>query len=142
MRLADAHLLRAEARLKTGNIDGAVEDINKVRVRSAVKVGDRILNREVTQEMIDAMPMPPAEAIKITAADVDLDFILDERARELIGEAHRWMDLTRTNKLVERVRLYNPQAADNIQDFHTVRPIPQDQIDRTVGGYPQNPGYQ
>ena len=52
------------------------------------------------------------------------------------------MDLTRTGKLVERVRLHNPVAGPNIQDYHVVRPIPQDQIDRTLGGYPQNTGYQ
>lgn len=134
MRLAEAYLLRAEARLKQGNAEGAAADINVVRARGAVKPGDRILNRIATNDGTAAM--------QITAGDVTLDFILDERARELIGEGHRWMDLTRTNKLVERVRLYNPEAADNIQDFHTVRPIPQNQIDRTQGGYPQNTGYQ
>ena len=121
MRLAEAYLLRAEARLQQGNTQGAAEDINMVRRRGAV---------------------PGMEAaMEITAADVDIDFILDERARELIGEGHRWWDLVRTNKLVERVRLHNPAAAPNIQEFHVFRPIPQDQIDRTLGGYPQNPGY-
>lgn len=134
MRLADTYLLRAEARLKQGDTDGAAEDINVVRRRAAVKPGDRIMNMVASEDK--------SAEIEISASDVDLDFILDERARELVGEGHRWMDLTRTNKLVERVRLYNPEAASNIQDFHTVRPIPQDQIDRTVGGYPQNPGYQ
>ena len=121
MRLADAHLLRAEARLKQGDVTGASEDINVVRTRAAV---------------------PGQEAaMQITAGVVDLDFLLDERARELIGEHARWWDLTRTGKLVERVRLHNPQAAGNIQDYHNLRPIGQDQIDRTLGGYPQNPGY-
>lgn len=122
MRLGDAYLLRAEARLKQNNAAGAADDINVIRERGA---------------------WPGQEAaMMITAADVDLDFILDERARELIGEGHRWWDLVRTNKLVERVRLHNEQAAPNIQDFHVLRPIPQDQIDRTLGGYGQNPGYQ
>jgi len=75
----------------------------------------------------------------ITAGDIDL--ILDDRAKELVGECHRWNDLVRIGKLVERVRLYNDDAAPNIQDYHTLRPIPQDQIDRTSGGYAQNPGY-
>lgn len=120
-RLADAYLLRAEARLQQGNTQGAADDINVVRRRAA---------------------WPGQEAaMEITAADVDLDFLLVERARELVGEGHRWFDLTRTGKLVELVRLHNPEAADNIQDFHIVRPVPQDQIDRTLGGYPQNPGY-
>lgn len=121
MRLGEAYLLRAEARLQQGNMQGAADDINVIRMRGA---------------------WPGQEAsMEISASDVDIDFILDERARELIGEGHRWMDLTRTNKLVERVRLHNPVAGPNIQDFHVVRPIPQDQIDRTRGGYPQNPGY-
>ena len=38
-------------------------------------------------------------------------------------------------------RCYSGDAKDNIQSHHVVRPIPQTQIDRTVGGYPQNPGY-
>lgn len=122
MRLGDAYLLRAEARLAQGDAQGAADDINVIRRRGA---------------------WPGQEdANMITADVVDLDFILDERGRELIGEAHRWMDLTRTKKLVERVRLHNPIAAPNIQDFHVVRPIPQDQLDRTLNPYPQNPGYQ
>ncbi|MFX0555421.1 RagB/SusD family nutrient uptake outer membrane protein [Maribacter sp. CXY002] len=121
MRLADAYLLRAEARLQQNNAAGAAEDINIVRLRAVV---------------------PGQEgASQITAGDVDLDFLLDERARELVGEGHRWLDLARTGKLVERTRLHNPQASPNIQDYHRVRPIPQNQIDRTLGGYPQNPGY-
>ncbi|MFH6601882.1 RagB/SusD family nutrient uptake outer membrane protein [Maribacter algicola] len=121
MRLGDAYLLRAEARLAQNNTTGAAEDINVIRMRAAV---------------------PGQEAAsQITAADVDLDFLLDERARELVGEGHRWWDLVRTGTLVERVRAHNPQGAPNIQDYHTVRPIPQNQIDRTLGGYPQNPGY-
>jgi len=121
MRLGDAYLLRAEARLAQNNPSGAAEDINVIRMRAAV---------------------PGQEAAtQITPADVTLDFLLDERARELVGEGHRWWDLARTGTLVARTRLHNPGAAPNIQDYHTVRPIPQNQIDRTLGGYPQNPGY-
>ncbi len=121
MRLADAYLLRAESRLLQNNTAGAADDINVVRTRAAV---------------------PGQEtAMQITAGDVNMDFLLDERARELFGEHARWWDLTRTGKLVERVRLHNIEGGPNIQDFHVLRPIGQDQIDRTVGGYPQNPGY-
>eukprot|EP01089_Gocevia_fonbrunei_P013728 TRINITY_DN357_c0_g1_i6.p1 TRINITY_DN357_c0_g1~~TRINITY_DN357_c0_g1_i6.p1 ORF type:complete len:175 (-),score=32.69 TRINITY_DN357_c0_g1_i6:57-581(-) len=121
MRLGDAYLLRAEARLQQSDPSGAAQDINVVRMRAAVP------GQEV--------------ASQITASDVDLDFLLDERARELTGEGWRWWDLARTGKLVERTRMHNPGAAPNIQDYHVVRPIPQEQIDRTLGGYPQNPGY-
>ncbi|MBC9794985.1 RagB/SusD family nutrient uptake outer membrane protein [Sinomicrobium weinanense] len=121
MRLADAYLLRAEARLQQNNTAGAAEDVNTVR-RRAAKGG-------METEM------------EVTATRVNLDFILDERARELYGEGYRWWDLVRTGKLVERVRLYNPAGAVNIKDYHVLRPIPQDQIDRTLNEYPQNPGY-
>ncbi|HEX5172137.1 MAG TPA: RagB/SusD family nutrient uptake outer membrane protein [Cyclobacteriaceae bacterium] len=121
MRLADALLLRAEARFKNGNNDGAAEDINVVRTRAA-------------------KPGKVAE-MQITAADINIDRILLERALELDAEQCRWFDLTRTGKLVEYVTLYNPLGAPNIQDYHVHRPIPQLQIDRTLGGYPQNCGY-
>jgi hypothetical protein len=121
MRLADTYLLRAEARFNQANTTGAADDINVVRERAA---------------------WPGKEAdIMITAGDVDMDYILEERARELDAEQCRWYDLTRTGTLVERVRLYNPEGAEDIQDFHIHRPIPQTQIDRTLGGYPQNCGY-
>ena len=121
MRLGDAYLLRAEARLQQGDTDGAAEDINVIRMRGAVD-GEE-------------------EAMMIEAADVNLAFLLDERGRELLGEGHRWFDLTRTMTLVDRVRMYNEEGGPNIQEYHVVRPIPQNQIDRTLGGYPQNTGY-
>ena len=121
MRLADAYLLRAEARLQQNNNVGAADDINVIRRRAAVD----------GQE--DAMVITPAEAT--------LDFLLDERARELDGEGHRWFTLTRTGTLVDRVRQHNLEGGPFIQDYHTIRPIPLQQIDRTEGGYPQNPGY-
>lgn len=126
MRLADAYLMRAEARFMQNNLDGAAADINVVRERAA-------------------WPGKEAEMM-ISASDVTIDYILDERARELDGEMHRWFDLARVkingvSKLIERVKLHNPQAAPNIQDHHIFRPIPQNQIDRTLGGYGQNCGY-
>ena len=121
MRLADALLLRAEARLKKNDLSGAAADINVVRTRAA-KPGH-------------------VAAMQITSADVTLDRILVERALELDGEQMRWFDLARTGKLVELVKANNPLAAPNIQDYHIHRPIPQAQIDRTLGGYPQNCGY-
>ena len=121
MRLADARLLRAEARFKNNNNAGAADDINVVRTRAA-KPGK-------------------IAAMQITPGDVNIDFILKERALEMDVEQARWFDLVRTGKLVEYVKAYNSFGAGNIQSFHVRRPIPQAQIDRTVGGYPQNCGY-
>jgi len=121
MRLADAYLIRAESRLKQGNTAGAAEDINLIRTRGAWD------GKEADMQ--------------ITAAQVDIDMILEERARELVGEGHRWYDLTRTGTLVDRVRAHNSDASAFIQSHNIVRPIPLSQIDRTQGGYAQNPGY-
>ena len=131
-RLADTYLLAAEALLMDGKSEEAVGYVNTVR-RRAARTG-------ATAVITDANK----KAMEIKASDLTLDFILDERSRELSGEYMRWFDLKRTNKLIERARKYNPQAKANIQEFHMLRPIPQTQIDRTDGGasaFPQNPGY-
>ncbi len=121
MRITELYFVAAEAHLQLGNVDEATQLLNTIRRRGA------------WPGMEDQM--------EVTSADVDLDFLLDEKAREMVGECHRWFDLARTGKLVERVRLHNPDAASNIQDFHVLRPIPQEQIDKTTSDYPQNPGY-
>ncbi|WP_143092931.1 RagB/SusD family nutrient uptake outer membrane protein, partial [Arsenicibacter rosenii] len=111
------------AQLNLGRKDSAAYYVNQVRTRAAVT------GRQ--------------SAMQVSAADITLDFILDERARELAGEQYRWFDLKRTNKLLERVRKYNPDAGKYVQDFHLLRPIPQSEIDAvtTKGTFTQNPGY-
>ena len=82
--------------------------------------------------------------MEITAANLNTEFIIEERERELIAEQMRWFDLKRWGILVERVQKYNPQGAPNIKPFHALRPIPQVQIDRVTGNassFAQNSGY-
>lgn len=123
IRLAEMYLIAAEAQLNLGNRAGAAESINVLRERAAI-------------------PGHEAEMM-VTPGDITLDFILDERARELAGEQLRWFDLKRTGKLVERVRQHNPDASANIQDFHVLRPIPQRQLDAVSNKdeFTQNTGY-
>ena len=124
-RLAETYLIAAEALLQDGRPGEAVEYVNAVRRRAA------------WPGMEDQM--------EVTAGDLNIDFILDERGREFYGEQKRWFDLKRTGKLVERVKLYNKgfssTASDNIQDHHMLRPIPASQRELSTAEYPQNPGY-
>jgi len=119
-RLADTYLMLAEAQFKLGKQAEAVAAINMVRVRAAAA--------------------GKTEQMKVTS--VDMNLIMEERARELAGEQTRWMDLKRWNNLVERVKLYNTDGAVGVSDKHYVRPIPQKQVDLSEnGGFPQNAGY-
>ncbi|CAG4999310.1 hypothetical protein DYBT9275_02199 [Dyadobacter sp. CECT 9275] len=123
-RLAETYLMLAEAQLLMGKKTEATTALNAVRRRAA---------------------WPGKEAaMEIKEADMTMEMVMEERGRELLGEQTRWMDLKRWGNLVEKVKLYNPQAAPNVAAKHLVRPIPQTQIDRTDGGsasFPQNPGY-
>lgn len=124
IRLAEVYLIAAEAQMKLGNLQAAADYINVLRTRAA-KSGK-------------------AAAMQVTPAQVTLDFVLDERAREFAGEQMRWFDLKRTGKLLERIRAYAPDNAVNLQDYHVLRPIPQTQLDAVTNKseFSQNPGYQ
>lgn len=116
LRLAETYLLRAEAYLGKGEMGNAAADINMVRERSS--------------------------ANPVTAGEVTIDYILDERARELSLEETRRITLHRTGKLVERVRLYNDLNTDDILDHHNLWPIPAREIEANINGnLEQNPGY-
>ncbi|WP_373511202.1 RagB/SusD family nutrient uptake outer membrane protein [Persicitalea sp.] len=123
-RLADTYLMLSEALLNSGDKAGAVAAINMVRRRAAWPGKEK--------------------AMEVTEAQMNMELIYEERARELYGEMQRWFDLKRWGILIERVKLYNAQAAPNIAPMHLFRPIPQNQLDRVEGGeasFAQNPGY-
>lgn len=110
IRLSEMYLIAAEVEMMRGNNAGAADYINVIRTRAA-------------------KPGKEAE-MQVSAGDIDIDFILAERAREFCGEGLRWFDLKRTGKLVEYVREYNKGgAAENIQNYHIVRPVPSEELD-------------
>lgn len=134
-KLGETYLLAAEAAMQLGNTNAAMDLINVLKRRAAARPG-------LTSSEIDAR----YNAIRINSpSQVTLDFILDERTRELCGESTRWPDLAIRSKLIERVRLYNTDAAANITpNKHELRPIPREQLDRIIDenkAQYQNPGY-
>lgn len=55
-----------------------------------------------------------------------INFIMNERTRELLGEWNRWDELSRTGLLIRRAKAFNNLAAGNITaNKHELRPIPQ-----------------
>lgn len=121
IRMGDTYLLASEAHLGAGSTTKALGRLNDIRRRASVDSGSRS---------------------QMEMSTVDIDIILDERARELLGEHDRWFDLKRTGKLIERAMQYNPYVKkyDNLNAIHLVRPIPQDERNK-VEGLGQNEGY-
>jgi starch-binding outer membrane protein, SusD/RagB family len=120
MRMAETYLLRAEANMLKGDMSAAATDINAVRNR--------------------------AHATPVGAADVNMDLILDERARELYMEEFRLSTLMRTGKLREYIIKYNGWAkANNITSLPAKldkMPVPRSVIEANTGAQmAQNTGY-
>jgi hypothetical protein len=124
-RLAELYLIAAEADVALNNPAEAAQMINVLRVRAASPAHKNDNN--------------------VVPSQMTLDFVMDERERELAGEFNRWYDLVRPGApyFVDRVKKYNPRAVANLSAKHALRPIPQSQIDGVIIGkpYPQNPGY-
>ncbi len=116
IRLAETYLLRAEAYLGASNPTAAAADLSTVRARSGASV--------------------------VTAGNVNIDFILDERIRELGVEEKRMFTLMRLNKWYDRVVKCNPFYASAALTKYNLWPIPQSEIERNRGAVlAQNPGY-
>lgn len=132
MRLGETYLLRAEARFRQGNTSGAADDINVLRDRAfksaRVSSGNANLG-------------------KVSATDITIDFILDERARELIGEENRRMTLIRTAKLKDRIAINGDSSPagkiiTGFDDHNILLPIPLSEIRLNKdASIEQNPGY-
>lgn len=126
MRLGETYLLRAEARFRQNDLVGARDDINELRNR--------------------------AQAPQVSSSDITLDFILDERVRELLAEENRRETLIRTGTLMERATRLNGttklangniETTSGLDAHHLLFPIPQTEIDLNKDAeLEQNPGYE
>lgn len=119
-RLADAYLMYAECVLRGGggSSSDALTYVNNVRTRS--------------------------HAPAITAGELTLDFILDERARELNLEGHRRTDLIRFGRFTGGSYIWpwkgNSVNGVSIPSTYNVFPIPQSALEANPN-LTQNPGY-
>lgn len=125
-RLAQTYLFAAESYMRKGDNDNALKYYNKTWTRA----GNTAFTGTLTEQMI-----------------------MDEQARELGLEGHRWFFLKRIGKLISQVKLYageeNPYTAENyllprtnIQDFNVRWPIPNAELNNMgKTNFPQNPGY-
>ncbi len=117
-RLAQTYLFAAEALMRQDKNTEALVYLNALRQRAGV---------------------PDLTAI-------NEEILLEEHARELAMEGHRWYMLKRLGVLVERVRTYGGEADKpnhriNIKPYHVRKPIPQTEVE-LIEGYPQNEGYE
>lgn len=135
--VSDMYLIAAEAYLMAGQTAQALEKINAVRGRAGLPA------------LASFSAYQPEYATTGNFTIKDIDLILDERARELYAEGHRWMDLRRTKQLVR----YNVEFSEYISDESAMkggdgnirwyRPIPTNEISANTGisNADQNPGY-
>jgi tetratricopeptide (TPR) repeat protein len=126
LRLSDVYLMKAEAlnELNNGPNDEAYEAINKVRKRAR-------FNGEIELYILPDLSGLSYDSFKTA--------LLNERRWEFTGEGKRWFDLVRFNKLEEAVKAAKPDA--QVMDFHSLFPIPQEELDLNQNLLPQNTGY-
>ena len=114
LRLGELYLIRAEARMQSGDLDGAMADLNKIRGRAGLS----------DLEGLDRMSLEVA--------------LLQERRYELFTEfGHRWFDLKRFQKAGEVLGPLKP----NWREYHLLFPIPQSELLANPNLNPQNDGY-
>lgn len=132
MRYAEMPLIAAECYIALGRQAEAAQIINsEIRNARVVKAGHSL-----------------AEA-QVKASDMNIEWIMKERARELCGEWLRWFDIK---------RIYSPQGTfskviigrnpsmigdDRVQEYNALWPIPNTYLEKLQNAeeFGQNPGY-
>ncbi|WP_312769213.1 RagB/SusD family nutrient uptake outer membrane protein [Epilithonimonas sp.] len=150
-KFSEFYFLAAEAAVKGASGSLSARDlINVIRARAGKWVWS--VNGNIAKVQDNSAAMTAA-----TPSTITLDYILDERSREYFGEGYRWYDLVRTQTWGQKAASYSiggvnygdhtPQTVNrSIQNYHYLRPIPRDQLDRMevsaeIKAKYQNPGY-
>lgn len=122
LRYADVIMILAEAANELGNTADAVTYLNLIRGRAKAELlgtGENLSQAQMRE------------------------VIMEERAREFVGEFQRKWDLSRWDKLgdaMESIAEENADGARNVQPHHVLFPIPYDEIVKNRN-LEQNPGY-
>jgi hypothetical protein len=154
-KFSELYLIAAEAAVKGATTQGgksARDLVNVLRARAGKwrwdHAGNTAKEEDHSQDMVNATP-----------TEIDLDYVLAERSRELFGEGYRWYDLVRTQTWEKIAASYTicetgtdfrhvspTTTTRTIEKRHYLRPIPQSQLDglemtdAEKDAY-QNPGY-
>ncbi|MCM8570297.1 RagB/SusD family nutrient uptake outer membrane protein [Gramella jeungdoensis] len=116
LRLAEQYLIRSEARAKQGDLIGAIEDLDVIRIRAGIA------------SVEESNPGIGEEAL--------LDLIMKERQKELFAEwSHRWLDLKRTDRAND---VFGSNPMWDPTDI--LYPIPSQEREKNLN-LSQNPGY-
>lgn len=143
IRLADIYLMAAECYIKAGDLDEARKLVNKVRERAShlaakkTAYGNNAANYQIGQ-----YASFPDEAYAWKAVQF-------ERRLELALEGHRYYDLVRWGILKQVKESYSAFEGTYLSTYGGITvaarndyfPIPQNQIDRSLGNVKQNDGY-
>jgi starch-binding outer membrane protein, SusD/RagB family len=131
LRLGELYLIRAEAKIQTGQIADGIADVNKLRKRSRMMA-------TVT------MPDPLPDLSESLLLDDAMKAVLHERQVELFTEwGHRWFDLKRTDSVNNVMNIVAPLKGPDItwEPYKALFPIPKYELE-TDFNLKQNPGYQ
>ncbi len=115
LRIAEMYLIQAEARLKQQGVGEGISRLNDLR------------------EQRGASELDPTNYNQDSA----MDEILDERRRELVAEGHRFFDLKRLGRDIQKV-----QGREDIpfRDERVLDDVPEDEL-LVNDSLQQNPGY-
>jgi tetratricopeptide (TPR) repeat protein len=130
IRYADALLMYAEALNEIGQPDMAAIHLNRVMERAYNSSSHNVSGLSTDEMRV---------------------LIYEERHKELAMEGHRWFDLVRTGRFVQRMKEHSAYEANvaesnkvelvqNLKDYMILMPIPQREIDLNPELI-QNPGY-
>lgn len=138
MRYAEVPLIAAECAIRLGKKPDAVNIIKQeIRNQRIVKAGHTLAEAQAD----------------VTESNMTIDWIMEERARELCGEYLRWFDLKRVygpqGKFAEIINGRNPAMVEGTvkgnarQEYHKLWPIPITFLDKLTNPeeFGQNPGY-